>query len=124
MVDKTTEMLIINGERVSTEDMKRFWKDRPDPDFDAKHNEEVVARSIKHAEEHRAAMLKAQNEGLGDRVNALSSFIKYKVNGGSKDADGYFGRREMARLQGKKVMTILQERKANGQPLWRTISTE
>lgn len=118
------ETLILNGERVAAEDMKRFWRDRPDPGFSVKHNEEVVARSIARAEALRAQKIKEKMEGLRERTSALASYIKYLDKGGGKDAEGYFGRKNLAELQGKKVMTILQKRMADGQPLWKVINTE
>lgn len=124
MVDKTTETLILNGERVGMEDMKRFWKDRPDPDFSAKRNEEVIKRSIARAEANRKKRHALQMEGLQERTSALASYIKYLDKGGGKSAEKYFGRKNLAELQAKKVMQILQERKANGQALWKVINTE
>jgi hypothetical protein len=118
------DTLILNGERVSMADMKRFWKERPDPDFDPKHNEDVIKRSIARAEKHRRDMQKLQREGLAERTNALASYIKYLDRGGSKDVEGYFGKRQLAELQGKKVMTILQKRMANGKPLWKTVEVD
>lgn len=118
------DTLILNGERVSMADMKRFWKERPDPDFSVKHNEEVVARSIARAEALRKQKIKEKMEGLGERANALASYIKYLDHGGGKSADNYFGKKTLAELQGKKVMTILQKRMADGQPLWKVVNTE
>lgn len=118
------DTLILNGERVSSADMKRFWAERPDPDFDPKRNEDVIKRSIARAEELRRQKIKAKMEGIGDRANALASYIKYLDKGGGKKAEDYFGRKEMARLQGKKVIQILKERKANGQPLWEVKDTQ
>lgn len=125
MSDKITEILIQNGERVSTEDMTRFWKERPDPDFSPEHNDAVIASSIARAEKHRADMKKLQIEGLRERTSALASYIKHLDHTGkTPTAEDYFGRKELARLQGKKVMQILKERKANGQPLWEIVSTQ
>ena len=123
-VDKVTETLILNGERVGTEDMKRFWRERPDPDFDINRHNKIVANTIKKAEARRQSVRKAQNEGLKDRANALASYIKYLDRGGRKKVEDYFGKRELGRLQAKKTMTVLQERKANGLPLWKVINTE
>ena len=122
MSDKVTETLILNGERVASEDMKRFWAERPDPDFSPEHNDEVVKRSIAKAEKHRKAMRKLQQDGLAERTSALASFIKYQDHGGHKNADAYFGRKEMARLQGKKVIQMLQRAKETGQPYWKIVS--
>jgi len=118
------DTLILNGERVSAADMTRFWRERPDPDFNAKRNEEVIERSINRAIELRKKQILGKHEGLRERAVALASFIKYLDRGGSKSVDGYFGRKELARLQGKKVMQILKERKANGQQLWEVINIE
>lgn len=119
-----SEKLILNGERVSMADLKRFWVERPDPDFDPKHNEDVIANSIKKAEAHRLAMQKLQREGLAERANALATYVKARTSGKThKTAESYFGRKELARLAGKKVMQILQDRKANGQPLWKVVNT-
>ena len=119
------DTLILNGERVSTADMKQFWQERPDPDFSPERNKAVIASSIRKAEKHRAEMQRLQAEGLAERTNALATYVKARVDGRThKTADDYFGRKEMARLAGKKVMQILKERKANGQPLWEVISTQ
>ncbi len=122
MADKTTEFLILNGERVASEDMKRFWAERPDPDFSPEHNAEVIRRSIERAEKHRLEMRKMQMEGIRERASALASYIKYQDRGGNKSAENYFGRKEMTRLQGKKVIQMLQRAKETGQPYWKVIS--
>jgi hypothetical protein len=125
MADKITEMLILNGERVASEDMKRFWAERPDPDFSPEHNDFVVKNSIAKAEAHRKAMQKLQQEGMAERASALTSYIKHLDHTGKRTtAEEYFGRKELAHLQGKKVMQILKERKANGQDLWQVINTD
>lgn len=122
MPDKATDFLILQGERVAKDDMVRFWKERPDPDFSPEHNEAVMARSIARAEKHRLDMQKLQTEGIRERASALTSYIRYLDRGGQKTAEGYFGRKELARLQGKKVIQTLQKAKADGQPYWRVIS--
>lgn len=113
-----TDMLIQNGEMVSVADMKRFYRERPDPGFNEKRNEEVIARSIRRAEELRRQKIKAKQEGIRERASALASYIKHLEKGSSKTAEQYFGKKMMAELAGKKVMQILKERKANGLPLW------
>lgn len=122
MSDKTTEFLILNGERVASDDMKRFWAERPDPDFSPEHNDVVIKRSIARAETHRKAMQKLQIDGLQERTSALASFVKYQDHGGVKNAEAYFGRKELARLQGKKVIQMLQKAKETGQPYWKVVS--
>lgn len=120
-----TDTLILNGEKVGVADMKRFWRERPDPDFNARHNEEVIERSIQRAIKFREQQAKLQQEGLAERVDALSTYVKARASGKThKTAEEYFGKKTLAHLQGKKVMQILQERKANGLPLWRVINTE
>lgn len=122
MPDKLTETLILNGERVGTEDMKRFWRERPDPDFSEERNKAVIARSIARAEKHRADMQKLQKEGIRERASALASYIKHIDAKGSKTAEAYFGRKELTRLQGKKVIQTLQKAKEDGKPYWKVIS--
>lgn len=122
MADAVKETLILNGERVAKDDMVRFWKDRPDPDFSPKHNKDVIARSIARAEKHRAEMRKQQKEGIRERASALTSYIKHLDQKGSTTAEKYFGRKELARLQGKKVIQQLQKAKADGKPYWNIIS--
>lgn len=123
-MDKVAETLILNGERIGVDDMVRFWKEKPDPDFSPEHNDDVVKRSIARAEKHRAEMRKLQGEGLAERADALTSFIMYQKHGGVKNADNYFGRKEMARLQGKKVIQMLQHAKETGKPYWNIVSKE
>lgn len=124
MVDKVTETLILNGERVASEDMKRFWKERPDEGFDLERHNRIVASTIAKAEKRYAEAKKNKREGLHERAAALASYVKYLDKGGSKSVEDYFGKRELGRLQAAKTMTVLQERKANGLPLWKTINTE
>ena len=123
MADKVTETLILNGERVAKDDMVRFWRERPDPDFSEERNKAVIARSIARAEAHRKAMRKLQMDGLAERTDALATYVKARVGGKThKTAEQYFGRKEIARLQGKKVIQMLQKAKETGQPYWRVIS--
>lgn len=82
----------------------------PDPDFDADHNKRVVDDVIKHTDKMIREKKATHKKDLQDRSWALSKYLKSLDNGGKEsDMAKYFGRRELARLQGERIMEKLKK---------------
>lgn len=70
--------------------------------FSEEHNKIVIADSIKNYEANRAKRRKDYTEQLEERSDAIAQYFNHLNQGGAAPLEKYFGRRELARLQGKK----------------------
>lgn len=113
-----------NGVKVSVNDMEKWWREHPDPEFSEAHNKAVIARSIARAEAIRKKRKKEFNEEIDERVAATASYLRYLDRGKSGTPEQYFGKRELAHLRGERVKAELMQAKANGQKLWRLVDTK
>jgi hypothetical protein len=91
-------------------DHKKFFKDRPDDGFSPERNKSVVDGTIRKYEQMRAKRKKQFDEQVRERSDAVAQYLKHLVNGKSTTVEKYFGRRELARLRGQR---ILQELRGN-----------
>ena len=95
--------------KVDPEDWKYVNAD-PDPDFDADHNQRVVDDVIENTDRMIREKKSSHKKELEDRSWALSKYLKSLDTGGKEsDMGKYFGRRELARLQGEKAMEKIKK---------------
>ena len=80
----------------------------PDPNFNAKRNQEIIDGTIKKYEDDRAKKVKLWNENMRDRADAVAMFLKHVDNGKNNSVVNYFGRQELARLRGEDIVTQLK----------------
>jgi hypothetical protein len=93
---------------VSRQDWKYVNAD-PDPDFNADHNNKVIEETIQDNELRRKRAKKRFDDGIRDRSEAISVYLKSLQRGGkTSDFNKYFGRREIARLRGEEIMGALK----------------
>mgnify|MGYP001601905753 FL=1 len=101
-------MKIKHDDRIDPQDW-RFVPADPDPDFDADHNRQVIDRTIKKSEAYRRKKMRQFNEGVGQRSEAIATYLQsVKAGGKTSDVDKFFGRRELARLRGQEVLGIIK----------------
>lgn len=103
-------------------DYQKYYIERPTSEFSPEHNDFVVQNTIKKTNEMRMKKRKAYVEQVSERVDAAYNFMKFMAKGGNDPQnkyDGnmlamkYFGKRELARLQGRKILKRIvdQQRK-------------
>ena len=102
------EIIDHNGVKVGVADMKRYWKEHPDPGFSEARNKATINRVIKHNEQVFKRLRAQLDDETRDRANAVAHFLKYKDRGGHQTVEGYFGRRELARLRGDELVAKLK----------------
>lgn len=86
------------------EDYQRFYVAKPDPNFSERYNQHIIDKTIADYELARKKRAKAYHQQIEERVDAAMSYIKHLERRGSSSAEKYFGRRELARLRGQKII--------------------
>ena len=83
----------------------------PDPDFDPKRNQEVMAEVVRESEEYARKKRKENEEGIRERADAAATYLKSLEMGGKEsNINKYFGRRQMAYLRGMEVLEQLKQK--------------
>ena len=89
---------------------KKYYKANPDAGFSVERNKQVIADTIKTYEANRAKRRKEYTEQVDERSDAIATYFEHLNKGKNTPLMQYFGRRELARLQGKKFY----EKMSNG----------
>ena len=97
---------------ISAEDRQRFSK--PDPDFNAKRNRDIIKRTIENADKVRDKKKKEYKYGLLERSDLIYSYINYVYGaGGNSDKTlyDYAGRENVMKLLGEQKRREIMQRK-------------
>lgn len=88
--------------KITEQDRVRFGS-TPDADFSESHNRNVIAATIKNADENLKRKQKLFSEGLRDRADMVYSFIRHIVKGSNQDKtiEKYLGKDRMMKLMGE-----------------------
>lgn len=97
-------------------DYQKYYIESPTSDFSPEKNKSIIEGTIQKYEKKRADMMKLYREGLSERIDAATDYIRYLERGGSSPAEQYFGKRELARLRGQKIVQTVQ-RTASGKKI-------
>ncbi len=94
---------------VAPEDQK-FVVATPDAGFDPRKNKMVIDECIREYEAMRKKKLQQSQEGIGERSDAVATYIKSNL-ASSKDTpvQRYFGRRWLAYLRGDQIKDELMK---------------
>ena len=97
-----------SGEDMQKSDYNRFYNSDT-TGFNPDRNKAIVEETIKEYEALRAAKAKAYDEDYAERADAVVSYLKSLDKGGQATPGAqhslmrYFGKREIARLQGLEI---------------------
>jgi len=80
----------------------------PDEGFSADHNKQVIDGVIDHTDKMIKRKKTQHKDALQERSWAISQYLKGMEMGGESNMSKYFGKREMARLQGESVMNKMR----------------
>ena len=83
-------------------DKETLYLHTPDPGFNPEEARETIARTIRKTDARRLKKSKDAIEALDERSNAVADYLKSLSNGSNKSIESYFGKKELARLQGQK----------------------
>lgn len=86
----------------------RFIIDKPDKAFSPEKNYQVIKEVIEDGTKVAIDMWKARQKEIGDRVDILSTYGKYALNGGEKKFEDYMGREWMKQIYGEKILEKLR----------------
>lgn len=76
--------------------------------FSPEHNKWVIEETIRKTEAMRRARMKAYEEAIAERSNAVVSYIHSRAADSNRPVEQYFGKRMMAQLRGEKIAEVLQ----------------
>lgn len=88
------------------DDLARFYVAKPDADFNPDRNKAVVEASIRKYEATVARKKKEYWNMVGERADAVATYLKSTKVG--SPVEHYFGKRELARLRGQKIIQKLK----------------
>lgn len=92
-------------------DYKKFFIEKGDPDFNPKHNEYIIEKTIRDNEKLIKQKKKDYAEQVRERADAVASYLKSKAVTSGKPIEQYIGKRGLAYLQGKKIVQKLRSLK-------------
>lgn len=107
----STTTLYMKGrsDLISPQDLKYVSVD-PDPNFDPLQNMAVIEKTIKDNEKLVKARNKEAVDGVKERINATAVYLRSINQGGkSTDREKFFGKKYLAYLRGKEVMSNIKQ---------------
>lgn len=95
---------------LSQVDVQRYGL-QGDPGFSAQKNEAIIAETIRETEENYRKRLKEIHEGLAERSEIVTYYIKHLIDDKSDQSfDDYAGKHNLRRLWGQARIEDIQRR--------------
>jgi hypothetical protein len=95
--------------KISKRDYK-FIPMTPDVDFSPERNKRVIEGSIRKYEAMRKKKQDQFMEGIGERSEAVASFLHHVKQGRHNNVDEYFGKSTLTKLRGLEIIDDLRSR--------------
>jgi ADP-dependent phosphofructokinase/glucokinase len=92
---------------IAPEDRKFVIVDNVDPYFSPTRNNKTVEDVIKKTEIIRARRIKDYQNEIAERSNVVASYLMSRAVDSGKPIERYVSRKELARLQGRKIIEKL-----------------
>jgi len=89
----------------------KYVVETPDADFSPKRNKMIIENTIRKYDETRKRRMKDFREGIGERSEAIASFLKHIDQTGKNKLDGYFTPQMLAHLRGAEIIDKLREKR-------------
>jgi hypothetical protein len=96
-------------------DYDKFYVAKPDPDFNPERARAVIDGTIRKSEEARRRKRQQFAEGLGERSEAVASYLRSRSANTGNPIESYLGKRDLAHLQGRKILERIKN--VNGQKI-------
>jgi hypothetical protein len=87
---------------IQPEDYKYFVKDPSS--FNPAKNKAVINETIKETEKFFKDMVEKMDDEMGNRIDILSTYARYRFNTGSKNFRDYAGKQLADQLIGEKIL--------------------
>lgn len=91
-------------------DYRKWYLDTPEEGFSPERNKQVIEKTIKKSELIRQRRNKDYIEQIRERSDAVVTFLRAVDRGREPNIDRYFGRTELARLRGQRIVEEIQGR--------------
>lgn len=91
-------------------DYKKWYLEKPEEGFSPDRNKWVIEQSIAKSQLLRQTRNRDYVEQIRERSDAVVSYLKRVAMGMEKSVETYFGRRELARLRGQRIIQEIQGR--------------
>ena len=106
---------------ISPKDYK-FVNVNPDPDFDPKHNQEVIDFTIKRSEELWRKKQREFGDAIKERSEAISTYVEaLKMGNTNSDVNKFFGEQQIAYFKGHQLMENLKKKHQLGEKLTKKV---
>lgn len=90
-----------------------YYIEEPDSSFSPEHNAWVMKESIRRTNENRRLRTKEYNEKVGERVDAVVTYLRSRAAEGNTPIEQYFGKKQLAHLRGQQIIKTIRT-KING----------
>jgi hypothetical protein len=85
-----------------------YFIEEGEPGFNPDHNKAVIERTIRKTDALRKKKLKQYIDALGERSDAVATYLKSRTAEGNSPIERYFGKKLMSRLRGEKILEVLK----------------
>ncbi len=92
-------------------DYKKWFKEDGDAGFSPERNKAIIEKTIRKHELNILRKKKSYAEAVGERADAVATYLKSLSNGNELSVERYFGRKELTRLRGQQIIQKLQGNK-------------
>lgn len=89
-------------------DHQLYYLEKPDPDFSPEHNAWVMKESIRKTNENRRLRTKQFNDNVGERVDAVVTYLRSRAAEGNTPIERYFGKKQLAHLRGQQILKTIK----------------
>jgi hypothetical protein len=89
-------------------DDKKFYLMTPDPGFSPERNKRIIQKTIEKYEQEKLKRMRLYKDKLGERTDAVATYLCSRAADSNKPIERYIGKKELAYLQGKKIMSIMK----------------
>jgi len=84
-------------------DFQKFFVSKPDSTFSPERNKWVIKNSIRKHEANIKRRSREYMDQLRERSHAVRVYLDYLDRGGCKPIEKWIGKRELTRLQGRRI---------------------
>ena len=91
-------------------DYAKWYNKTPEAGFSPARNKAIIEQSIIKSDLMRERRNKDYIESVAERADAVVTYLKSVANGNEKGVEKYFGRKELARLRGEKIVKEMKGR--------------
>jgi hypothetical protein len=89
-------------------DYNKFFNKDNDASFVKRHNDNLINEVINESYATRLKKAKIYEDKLGERSDAVATYLKAIQRGKTANVDKYFGKKALAHLRGQKIIETIK----------------